>query len=171
MRCPWCGSDDDRVVESRNAEDGTAIRRRRECSECKRRYTTFERVEGVPLLVVKRGGYAEPFDRVKVEAGLRAACKNRPVDDSTLQEIVAEVEETLRGQGDRVPSEEVGRAVLERLRAVDEVAYVRFASVYKDFDDARDFQREIRALIKSTEPKRAPARRAVAHPSVDKPVG
>ncbi len=140
------------------AEEGAAIRRRRECGGCKRRYTTFERVEGVPLLVIKRGGHAEPFDRAKVEAGLRAACKNRPVADDTLQDLVAEVEETLRGLGDRVPSDEVGRAVLDRLREVDEVAYVRFASVYKGFDDARDFQREIRALSKSTAPKQAKGR-------------
>ena len=153
MRCPYCSSDDDRVVDSRIAEDGGAIRRRRECVACHQRYTTFERVEEVPLVVVKRSGTREPFDRAKLIEGLRAACKNRPVTDEMLEELCDAVEESLRLRPDDVSSEEIGRAVLERLREVDEVGYVRFASVYKGFEELGDFEREVGMLIKTTEPK------------------
>lgn len=144
---------DDKVVDSRQADDGSAIRRRRECLQCGRRFTTFERVEEVPLVVVKRSGDREPFDRLKVVAGLKAACKNRPVDDVTLEALATEVEESLRLDGPEVTSQQIGVAVLERLRRVDEVAYVRFASVYKGFDDPSDFEREIGLLTKAAEPK------------------
>jgi transcriptional repressor NrdR len=144
---------DDKVVDSRQADDGSAIRRRRECLQCGRRFTTFERVEEVPLVVVKRSGEREPFDRLKVVAGLKAACKNRPVDDVTLDALATEVEESLRLDGPEVTSQQIGVAVLERLRRVDEVAYVRFASVYKGFDDPSDFEREIGLLTKTAEPK------------------
>ena len=153
MRCPYCSSDDDRVVDSRLAEDGGAIRRRRECVACGQRFTTFERVEEVPLVVVKRSGTREPFDRTKLIEGLRAACKNRPVTDQMLEELCDAVEETLRLRPDDVTSEEIGRAVLERLREVDEVGYVRFASVYKGFEELGDFEREVGMLIKTTAPK------------------
>lgn len=153
MRCPSCSSVDDKVVDSRQADDGSAIRRRRECLQCGRRFTTFERVEEVPLVVVKRSGEREPFDRLKVVAGLKAACKNRPVDDVTLDALATEVEESLRLDGPEVTSEQIGLAVLDRLRRVDEVAYVRFASVYKGFDDPSDFEREIGLLTKNAEPK------------------
>jgi len=153
VRCPYCSSDDDRVVDSRIAEDGGAIRRRRECVACHQRYTTFERVEEVPLVVVKRSGTREPFDRAKLIEGLRAACKNRPVTDEMLEELCDAVEESLRLRPDDVSSEEIGRAVLERLREVDEVGYVRFASVYKGFEELGDFEREVGMLIKTTEPK------------------
>jgi transcriptional repressor NrdR len=144
---------DDKVVDSRQADDGSAIRRRRECLQCGRRFTTFERVEEVPLVVVKRSGEREPFDRLKVVAGLKAACKNRPVDDVTLETLATEVEESLRLDGPEVTSQQIGLTVLDRLRRVDEVAYVRFASVYKGFDDASDFEREVGLLTKHTEPK------------------
>jgi len=144
VRCPWCAVDDDRVVDSRLAEEGGAIRRRRECLGCGRRFTTFERVEEVPLWVVKRTGLREPFDRAKVVAGIRSACKNRPVSDSDMEEL-AQAEPS---------SQQVGVAVLERLQALDDVAYLRFASVYKGFEDAGDFQREVGLLTKTTEPKR-----------------
>ncbi len=153
MRCPHCLADDDRVVDSRVAEDGAAIRRRRECATCGQRYTTFERVEEVPLVVRKRSGVREPFDRGKVIDGLRAATKNRPVPESVLDSLAREVEEEVRETGPTTTSEQVGLAVLDRLRTVDEVAYVRFASVYKGFEGAEDFRREV-GLLKTTAPKR-----------------
>ena len=152
MRCPVCGSHDDKVVDSRLADDGAAIRRRRECLGCNRRFTTFERVDEVPFVVVKRSGEREPFDRTKVAAGIRAAAKNRPVTDEQVEAVTGEIEDSLRVEGTDVTSERVGVAVLSRLRALDEVAYVRFASVYKDFDDARDFEREV-GLLASEDPK------------------
>lgn len=153
MRCPQCFGTDDKVVDSRTAEDGAAIRRRRECLACGRRFTTFERVEEVPLVVLKRSGVREPFDRAKVVAGVRAASKNRPVPLEQMQLLAAEVEEALRLQGTEVASHQVGVAVLARLRHLDDVAYVRFASVYKGFSDLGDFQREVGELIKDTAPK------------------
>ena len=148
-----CGSLDDKVVDSRVADEGAAIRRRRECLGCSRRFTTFERVEEVPLLVVKRSGDRVPFDRAKVVAGVAAAAKNRPVDGDQLESLAADVEEELRLAGPEVPSEAVGMAVLARLEALDHVAYLRFASVYKGFEDIGDFQREVHHLQKSTAPK------------------
>ena len=153
MRCPACGTTDDKVVDSRTAEDDHAIRRRRECLGCGRRFTTFERLEEAPLVVVKRSGEREPFDRAKVVQGLVAACKNRPVSPEQMESVAADVEEAMRLDGAEVTSEQVGLAVLERLRAIDDVAYVRFASVYKDFESLGDFEREV-ALTKGTAPKR-----------------
>ena len=153
MRCPYCAADEDRVVDSRLADDGGAIRRRRECAACSQRFTTFERVEEVGLVVLKRSGDREPFERAKILSGVRAACKNRPVDDIALAAIALSVEESMRLLGRDVTSEEVGVATLDALRGVDEVAYVRFASVYKGFADTDDFAREIGMLVKSTAPK------------------
>ena len=148
MRCPNCTTLDDKVVDSRMADDGVAIRRRRECLACGRRFTTFERVEDVGLLVVKRSGIREPFRRAKIVAGVRAAAKNRPIGPDQFEGLAADVEEALRLEGSEVTSARVGAAVLERLRQLDEVAYVRFASVYKGFDDPSDFEREIGLLTK-----------------------
>ncbi len=156
VRCPWCSVDDDRVVDSRLAEEGATIRRRRECLGCGRRFTTFERVEEVPLFVVKRSGQREPFDRGKVVRGVRAASKNRPVSDEQLDELAQQVEETLRMPSTEPTSHQVGVAVLEQLKGLDEVAYLRFASVYKGFEDLGDFEREVGLLTKTTEPKRRP---------------
>jgi transcriptional repressor NrdR len=141
-------------VDSRLAEDGVAIRRRRECLGCGRRFTTFERVEEAPLWVVKRSGQREPFDRSKIVSGVRSACKNRPVTDLQMEELAQRVEDDLRAQSPDPTSEQVGVAVLAQLQALDDVAYIRFASVYKGFEDARDFQREMAVLTKTTEPKR-----------------
>lgn len=135
------------------AEDGTAIRRRRECAVCGRRYTTFERVEEVPLMVTKRSGVRQPFDRGKLVDGLRAATKNRPVSEEQLDILAQAVEDELREDGSEATSEQVGLAVLERLRLVDEVAYLRFASVYKGFEGVDDFRREVGLLTKTTAPK------------------
>ena len=140
------------MVDSRSADDGSAIRRRRECLACGQRFTTYERLEEVPFVVAKRSGQRQPFDRAKVAAGIGAAAKNRPVTAQAIEAIAADVEESLRMAGSEVTSEQVGMAVLERLRAVDEVVYLRFASVYKDFSAAGDFEREA-GLLKSTAPK------------------
>ena len=154
MRCPYCNNEEDKVVDSRMAEEGRAIRRRRECLACSRRYTTFERPEEVPLLVVKRSGEEEPFDREKITSGLYAAVKNRPVTEAEIEALADDVEEAMRADGRRpVPSAEIGREVLERLRNLDDVAYLRFASVYKDFQELTDFERELGLLQKKTAPK------------------
>lgn len=153
VRCPYCAADDDRVVDSRIAEDGVAIRRRRECANCAQRYTTFERIEEVGLFVVKRSGEREPFSRAKIMTGVQAAAKNRPVDIVVLNNVVVGVEEAMRVLNRDVTSEEIGMATLESLRDVDDVAYVRFASVYKGFEGTEDFAREIGMLVKTTAPK------------------
>ena len=160
MRCPACGSYDDKVVDSRQSDDGLLIRRRRACLGCERRFTTFERIETVPLVVVKRSGDREPFDADKVIAGLLLATKGRPVQSDDLDRVAAAVGEALRAEGNEVSSDQVGRVVLEHLRGLDVVAAVRFASVYKEFEDLADFERELDELMgpshltKSTEPKR-----------------
>jgi transcriptional repressor NrdR len=156
VRCPNCASLDDKVVDSRTSEEGAAIRRRRECLTCGRRFTTYERLEEAPFVVVKRSGLRQPFDRAKVIDGVRAAAKNRPVVERAMEALAGEVEETLRMDGPEVSTQDIGLAVLERLRVLDEVAYVRFASVYKDFRDVEDFRREVGELIKETAPKPAP---------------
>jgi transcriptional repressor NrdR len=156
MRCPACASLDDKVVDSRQADDGLAIRRRRECLGCGRRFTTFERVDEVGLVVVKRSGAREPFRRGKIVAGVRAAAKNRPVGPEQLEGLAADVEEALRLEGSEVSSARVGAIVLERLRALDEVAYVRFASVYKSFEGPGDFEQEVLALSQSDPPPLPP---------------
>jgi transcriptional repressor NrdR len=153
MRCPFCAADDDRVVDSRLAEDGVAIRRRRECSACSQRYTTFERIEEVGFFVVKRSGERQAFERSKVLSGVRSACKNRPVDEEAMELLVLSIEEAMRLLGRDVTSEEIGLLTLESLAQVDEVAYVRFASVYKGFEGTEDFAREIGMLVKTTAPK------------------
>ncbi|HEX2240494.1 MAG TPA: transcriptional regulator NrdR [Actinomycetota bacterium] len=154
MRCPYCGAEQDKVVDSRLAEEGRAIRRRRECLGCTRRYTTFERPEEVPLIVVKRDGLEQPFDRAKIVEGIRRACKNRPVTEAEIEAMAEDVEEALRTLTIRpIPSAEIGKRVLDRLKDFDEVAYLRFASVYKDFQELDDFERELGLLQKKSPPK------------------
>jgi transcriptional repressor NrdR len=154
VRCPYCGTEEDKVVDSRLAEDARAIRRRRECIGCGRRYTTFERAEETPLLVVKRNEVEEPFDRQKIVSGLISACKNRPVTLAAVESLAEDVEEAMRASQVRpVPTAEIGREVLERLRDLDDVAYLRFASVYKDFQELTDFERELGQLLKKLPPK------------------
>ncbi len=154
MRCPYCSNEQDKVVDSRVADEGRAIRRRRECLACNRRYTTFERAEEVPLIVKKRSGAEELFDRTKITEGIRKACKNRPVSVGEIEAIADDIEEAMRADARRpVPSAEIGREVLERLRYLDEVAYLRFASVYKDFQELTDFERELGSLLKKSAPK------------------
>ena len=161
MRCPFCGSvDDDRVVDSRESQDGMTIRRRRACAACGRRFTTFERVEEAPLLVLKRDSSKEQFDLAKLVSGLEKASKNRPIPRSDILRIARDIEESLRGRGQReVESQEIGIEVLNALRDLDAVAYMRFASVYKDFQDPGDFERELdtlESLRKTTPPKPRP---------------
>lgn len=148
MRCPGCSRLDDKVVDSRLADDGAAIRRRRECLTCGRRFTTYERLEESPLVVVKRSGLREPFLRAKVVSGIEAAAKNRPISQEHVEALATEIEESVRLEGPEVPSARIGRDVLERLRGIDEVAYLRFASVYKGFEGPGDFEREMGLLTK-----------------------
>ncbi len=144
MRCPYCRHPDSRVVDSREADDGALIRRRRSCPECGKRFTT---VEEAVLAIVKRSGVTEPFSRTKVIAGVRKACQGRPVDEDAIALRAQRVEEAVRATGAaEVPSHEVGLAILGPLRELDEVAYLRFASVYRDFTTLEDFEREISAL-------------------------
>jgi transcriptional repressor NrdR len=144
MRCPYCSHEDSRVVDSRDADGGSAIRRRRACQECGRRFTTLEEAA---LLVVKRSGVTEPFRRDKVCSGVRKACQGRPVDEDALALLAQRVEECVRESARvEVRSEDVGRAILGPLRELDEVAYLRFASVYSSFDSLDDFEKEIRRL-------------------------
>ena len=144
MHCPYCRNTDTRVVDSRVSDDGGAIRRRRTCSECGRRFSTVEQMQ---LVVVKRSGVTEPFTREKAVAGVRKACKGRPVTEDALARLGQQVEDTLRGEGwAEVPAHEVGLAILAPLRELDEVAYLRFASVYRSFESADDFEAEIALL-------------------------
>lgn len=147
MRCPFCRHPDSRVVDSRETSEGDAIRRRRSCPECGRRFTT---VEEMSLAVVKRSGVHEPFSRAKVIAGVRKACQGRPVDEDALALLAARVEDTIRAGGvPEIPADEVGLAILEPLRELDVVAYLRFASVYRAFESLADFEAEITALRSS----------------------
>src|SRR4029079_2117218 len=144
VRCPYCRHADSRVVDSREADDGALIRRRRSCPECGRRFTT---VEGAVLAVVKRSGVTEPFSRTKIVAGVRKACQGRPVDEDAIALLAQKVEETVRARGSaEIPSHEVGLAILEPLGTLAEVAYSRFASAYRSFDSLSDFEREIASL-------------------------
>ena len=154
MRCPWCGHMEDRVVDSRPAEGGDAIRRRRQCLSCGRRFTSYERVEQAALTVVKRDGTREPWIRDKLVDGLRKALANRPVTPEQLDKVVSRIETRLRRKGPQVTSQQIGVEVLQNLQKLDQVAYLRFASVYKDFQEAGDFERELGLLV-----KRAPAKR------------
>lgn len=158
MRCPWCGGEDVRVVDSRSAERGAAIRRRRECRSCRRRFTTFERIEDLGLTVRKRDGSKEPWDRGKLLAGIRKAIVNRPVTDQQVAQVVDRIEARLRRKGPVVSSEQVGLEVLAQLQRLDQVAYMRFASVYKDFQQLTDFERELGILLAKKEPAKTRGR-------------
>jgi transcriptional repressor NrdR len=150
MRCPFCASDEDRVIDSRQSKDGREIRRRRECVGCTRRFTTYERIEEALPAVVKNDGRREPFDRNKILKGLRHAAAKRPLSTETLQELALAVERELSEQGvEEVRSTDIGERVLPRLRHLDEVAYVRFASIYRDFRDVEEFLRELGEVIKA----------------------
>lgn len=150
MRCPFCGHSEDKVVDSRAGKVGDTIRRRRECIKCGRRFTTYERIDEIPYMVVKKDGNREKFDRQKILAGLLKACEKRPVPMSKLEQIVDEAEAYVAESIDRErPSAELGELVMDRLRKLDKVAYVRFASVYLDFKDVREFMDELKDLLKA----------------------
>lgn len=152
MRCPYCNEMESRVVDSRASEDGSSIRRRRECNLCKRRFTTYERLEEKPLLVIKRGGTREQFSRAKLLNGITRACEKRPVSMEKIETLVAEIERNLRDEYDReVSSMVIGEKVMDKLKATDDVAYVRFASVYRQFADVNSFIKTIEQLKNRTD--------------------
>ena len=154
MKCPFCKADNNRVIDSRASADGFAIRRRRECLGCERRYTTYERIEESPIRVVKKDGVREPFERRKILSGLMKACEKRAISIDALDDIVTRIEHQVTEQFDReVPSKFIGRLVMRELRKIDQVAYVRFASVYRDFKDISEFVDEIKPMLKTPAPK------------------
>jgi transcriptional repressor NrdR len=148
MKCPNCLKDNDRVLDSRASQDGFAIRRRRECLDCKRRYTTYERIEATTVKVVKKDNTREPFDHAKVKRGLEKACWKRPISDVQIEAVVTSVESEIEANFEsEVESRHVGELVMQHLRDLDEVAYVRFASVYRQFKDVQDFVDELRPML------------------------
>jgi transcriptional repressor NrdR len=159
MRCPWCSADEDRVVDSRPADSGAAIRRRRECLRCGRRFTTYERAEEAGLLVRKRDGSRVPFERDKLASGLYKALTNRPVGPGAVESMVDRIEGRLRRKGPEIRSQQIGVEVLAALRRSDEIAYLRFASVYKDFQEVTDFSKEMDLLLEKKEPSARRPRR------------
>jgi transcriptional repressor NrdR len=149
MKCPFCGCLESKVLDSRSAEEGNAIRRRRECAECGRRFTTYEKVDEIPLVVVKKDGRREVFDRSKALGGLIKACEKRSITMSQMENLVDEIEKEFRNRMDiEVGSEQIGEMVMEKLKSLDEVAYVRFASVYRQFKDVNSFITELEKLLK-----------------------
>ena len=148
MKCPFCGHLDSKVVDSRPAEDGASIRGRRECLACHKRFTTFEVMESLPVVVIKKDGSRQSFDRSKLLNGMIRACEKRPVPFDVLQQIADEIEQTLQNEMNReIPSDQIGEMVMDRLKEVDEVAYVRFASVYRQFKDISTFMAELSKLL------------------------
>jgi len=148
MRCPYCGYNEDKVIDSRETQDATSIRRRRECLNCGRRYTTYEYVEKTPLMVIKKDGRREAFQREKILNGLLRACHKRPISVETLERVVSEIEKEIQKKFDReVESRYIGELVMEKLSQLDDVAYVRFASVYRQFKDINQFLRELREIL------------------------
>ena len=167
MRCPFCRIDNDRVIDSRSIDDGANIRRRRQCVSCRRRFTTYERVERQALSVVKKGGIREPFDRDKIRSGLAIACGKRPITEHDIEALVSAIEsECYDNYESEVPSRAIGERLMELLRGVDQVAYVRFASVYREVKDARDFVDELEPILASD---RAAARMMVGGQAVVAP--
>jgi transcriptional repressor NrdR len=148
MKCPFCAHLEDKVVDSREGKDGRVIRRRRECLGCSRRFTSYERIDEIAFMVVKKDERREPYDRGKILAGLARACEKRPVSPSALDGIADEIEQILQGSGEReIATQVIGEKVMERLRQLDTVAYVRFASVYRQFQDVDQFMRELRGIL------------------------
>ena len=149
MKCPFCSHLESKVVDSRPADEGSSIRRRRECLECHKRFTTYETVESLPLIVIKRDGSRQAFDKAKLLGSMLKACEKRSVPVSTLERLASEIEQSLQNEMEReIPSTEIGELVMERLKDVDEVSYVRFASVYRQFKDINTFMDELSKLLK-----------------------
>lgn len=152
MKCPFCHQDNDRVIDSRASQDGYAIRRRRECLECKRRYSTYEQIERTSLKVVKKDGVREPYDRDKIRRGLQKACWKRPISDEQINQTIAAIEADIFDRYDvEIESGQLGELLMRRLRLLDEVAYVRFASVYREFKDVRDFVDELEPMLEESD--------------------
>lgn len=150
MTCPFCGFSEDKVIDSRESREGDVIRRRRQCLKCERRFTTYERIDEIPYMVVKKDGRREKFDRQKVLAGLLRACEKRPVSMGKLAEIVDKVESRLADSAEReMPTTEIGEMLMDELRGLDKIAYVRFASVYRDFQDVEAFLSELKELMRT----------------------
>jgi len=153
MKCPFCGYKEDKVVDSRATAEESAVRRRRECLQCGKRFTTYEYVEEVSLMVIKKDGRREPFDRKKILAGIVKACEKRPVSVEKMEEIVSQVERAIQKKSDReVPSTRIGELVMEKLKTLDDVAYVRFASVYRQFKDVGQFMVELKDILGKEKP-------------------
>ena len=148
MRCPFCGKDNTRVVDSRPAEDGNAIRRRRECDVCRKRFTTYEKVEMIPLIVIKKDNNRETYDRSKIEGGVFRACHKRPISADQIKSMIDEVEAGIfKKEAREISSREIGEMVMEKLKDLDSVAYVRFASVYREFKDVNTFMDELKKML------------------------
>ena len=148
MRCPFCGKDNTRVIDSRPAEDGSAIRRRRECDACRKRFTTYEKVEMIPLIVIKKDNNRETYDRSKIEGGVIRACHKRPISADQIRTMIDEVEAAIFKKEEReISSGEIGELVMEKLKDLDSVAYVRFASVYREFKDVNTFMNELKKML------------------------
>jgi transcriptional repressor NrdR len=160
MKCPFCGFLEDKVVDSRESKDGDSIRRRRECLECSRRFTSYERIDEIPYMVVKKDGRREGFDRNKIMAGLLRACEKRPISALQLESIANSVEKYVQDSPDRErPTSQVGKLIMRRLKELDKVAYVRFASVYLEFEDVSEFMNELKDLVRSREKGKTATRR------------
>jgi len=148
MKCPYCGEVDNKVIDSRLSKDGNVIRRRRECIICSRRFTTYEHIEEIPIMIIKKDGRREVFSREKVRSGMKRACEKRDISMNIIEEFIDELERDLRETGEKeIPAAEVGEKIMSRLHELDDVAYVRFASVYREFKDVNDFVDELKSLL------------------------
>ncbi len=147
MKCPYCGFGQDKVIDTREINDGLQVRRRRECLNCGKRFTTYEEIEMKPLIVIKKDGRREKFNREKIFTGIQKACEKRPISTEEIEKIIMEIEQELRQKFDReVPSKEIGKIIIKRLKKIDKVAYIRFASVYREFQDISEFKKEIEKI-------------------------
>jgi transcriptional repressor NrdR len=161
MKCPFCGHIEDKVVDSREAREGESIRRRRECLRCERRFTSYERIDEIPYMVVKKSGQREPFDRNKIMAGLLRACEKRPIPASKLDSIVNSIEKYVQESAERErPTSKIGEMIMRRLKELDKVAYVRFASVYLEFEDVTEFMHELKNLVRTRQGGASSGKRA-----------
>ncbi|MCR5669018.1 MAG: transcriptional regulator NrdR [Lachnospiraceae bacterium] len=152
MKCPFCGSDNTRVIDSRPADDNTSIRRRRNCDDCGKRFTTYEKVETIPLIVIKKDNNREQYDRSKIEGGILRACHKRPVSASDITKVVDDVETVIFSSEEKeIPSDRIGEIVMDKLKDLDAVAYVRFASVYREFKDVNTFMNELKKMLNEKE--------------------
>lgn len=150
MKCPFCSKDDTRVIDSRPADDNNSIRRRRQCDSCQRRFTTYEKIESIPLVVIKKDNTREPYDRSKIEAGVFRSCHKRPISVDQITNLVDDVENTIFSREDKeIPSYVIGEILMDKLKELDAVAYVRFASVYREFKDVNTFMNELKKILDS----------------------